>query len=780
MSRTSDRTGSKARFPGFGSFTIGARLSASYAAVVLLMGLGTAVAFWQVGVMRSQAQRLSAVDLKAEAVLRVHSDVLAFRDQLQDLTTAELGRRFVTEAPDLHRRFVDDVTRAIEALDDPSSAGADQAAMVRTLETTRFALPAQIDAIADLARVNDLPAIRRRLDNQVRTYGQVTGPLVADIDKEVAEERAETLRNIQRVQSRSVAILAVTGVLTVLLAVLLGVGVTRSITRPLARLNVAAQRLADGEFNHAVIVSGDNELARLAHVFNDTSDRLRGLYEALQRSERHFRSLIEHASDLITVVDTGGRVQYAGPSSQRVLGVPADDLPDRSLLDFVHPADAPEVKGLLAGEFPSTPSTPSLQFRVRRPDGGWRFLEAIATDLRGDPAVGGVVVNARDITERRLAEDALRASEHRFATAFNSSPIAMSISTVDEGRYLAVNDVFLRSLGYERHAIIGRTPVELGIWAAAERTRLLARLESESYVPDVEVTLLTKDGNERLVLISLERIEVDGRPCVLTAGSDITARKRLEEQLRQSQKMEAVGLLAGGVAHDFNNLLTVVNGYVALLLERHGPDDPSHGLLEEIRKAGERAGTLTRQLLAFGRKQLLVPTPLNLNAVVADMERMLGRVIGEDIRLTTRLDPALAKITADPGQLEQVIVNLVVNARDAMPQGGELTIETANVRLDERYVASSPDVQPGDYVRLAVSDTGMGMDADVRARIFEPFFTTKEPGRGTGLGLATVYGIVRQSGGDITVRSERGVGTTFEVYLPRTEASSAVPESPRG
>jgi two-component system cell cycle sensor histidine kinase/response regulator CckA len=511
--------------------------------------------------------------------------------------------------------------------------------MVRALETTRFSLPAQIDAVRDLAALNDLAAIHRRLDNQVRTYGAVTGPLVADIDREVVRERAEALRSIQEVQRRGVLTLAITCALAVLLTALMGVGVTRSITTPLGRISAAAQALARGDFRQSVDVAGDDELSRLGDVFNEMLERLRGLYEALAESERQFRSLIEHASDLVTVVDGTGCIRYAGPSSDRVLGVRADTLLTRRFLDLVHPDDAEAVAGLLSGDV----SMPSLQFRVRHEAEGWRTLEAVATDLRDDPVVGGIVLNARDITERR----------------------------------------------------------------------------------------------------------------------------RLEEQLRHSQKLEAVGLLAGGVAHDFNNLLTVVNGYVALLLERHGPDDPSHRLLEEIRRAGDRAGTLTRQLLAFGRKQLLVPTSLDLNAVVSEMERMLSRVIGEDIALVTRLYPSLASVTADPGQLEQVIVNLVVNARDAMPEGGTLTIETGNVRLGvNRRSAGSPEVRSGDYVRLAVSDTGLGMEAEVRARIFEPFFTTKGHGRGTGLGLAMVYGIVRQSGGDIVVRSERGTGTTFEVYLP--------------
>jgi two-component system, cell cycle sensor histidine kinase and response regulator CckA len=260
---------------------------------------------------------------------------------------------------------------------------------------------------------------------------------------------------------------------------------------------------------------------------------------------------------------------------------------------------------------------------------------------------------------------------------------------------------------------------------------------------------------------------------------DVTQRHELEEQYRHAQKMEAVGQLAGGVAHDFNNLLTVINGCSDIVMDTPGLDAVSKGLIAEIGKAGQRAAALTRQLLAFSRNQVLEPRLLDLNALVVNQQDLLCRLLGEDVVLTTLLDPGVDQVKADPGQLEQVIANLAVNARHAMPEGGSLTLETANVELDQSYVESHADVAAGDYVMLAVSDTGCGMTPEVKARIFEPFFTTKGPTEGTGLGLATVYGIIKQSGGHVAAYSEMGMGTTFKIYLPRVKAPrrAEAPES---
>jgi nitrogen-specific signal transduction histidine kinase len=274
---------------------------------------------------------------------------------------------------------------------------------------------------------------------------------------------------------------------------------------------------------------------------------------------------------------------------------------------------------------------------------------------------------------------------------------------------------------------------------------------------------------------------LEGRAARLVLAMDVSERKRLEGQLAQSQKMEAVGRLAGGVAHDFNNLLGVISGYSELLGRSLLPDDPGRRRLDQIRQATDQATALTRQLLAFSRKELIQPTVLDLNQVVSDIGSMLERLIGEDVELVTKAAEGLGRALADRGQMEQVLVNLAVNARDAMPHGGHLIIETANVRLDEAYAQTHPDAAPGPYVMLAVSDTGHGMDAATLSHIFEPFFTTKEPGKGTGLGLATVFGIAKQNGGHVNVYSEVGNGATFRLYLPRVDApvkEAATPVAP--
>ena len=376
----------------------------------------------------------------------------------------------------------------------------------------------------------------------------------------------------------------------------------------------------------------------------------------LARRERHFRALIEHAYDIVVVLARDGRFRYQSPAVERVLGYSESDLRDSNVLDLIHPEDRDRAVALLGSSPLPALADSALHFRLRHHDGSWRVLETLGRWIEEDPRKG-IVVNARDVTERVRGEEALRATEAR---------------------------------------------------------------------------------------------------------------------LRQAHKMEAVGRLAGGIAHDFNNVLTAIYGYADLLLDAFPEGDPHRRDVEEVRRSAERAAALTRQLLAFSRQSMLQPQILDLNQVVPDVLRMLGRIVGADITLTFEAGADLWRVRADPGQITQVLMDLGGNARDAMPEGGALVIRTGNRTVSEQSAASLPGLAAGDYVTLVVRDTGVGMSEDVRRHIFEPFFTTKEPGQGTGLGLATVYGMVKQSGGGVYVESERHQGTTFTIYLPRHDAPLAV------
>jgi len=383
----------------------------------------------------------------------------------------------------------------------------------------------------------------------------------------------------------------------------------------------------------------------------------------------------------------------------------------------------------------------------------------------------------RDKIQRAEAarlEEQIRQAKREWESTFDTVPDPIFLLDKDYS-IRRCNRAAANLLGLEFHAILGRPCYEV-LHGRSEplpncpHRRMLESGKNER--ADVEEPRLGRIFDATATPLRDPKGILKGSVHVLR---DVTERKRVEEQLRQAQKMEAVGQLAGGVAHDFNNLLMAIIGYSDLLLARLRDGDHLRKHIQEIKKAGERAASLTRQLLAFSRRQVLVPQVLDLNSVVSNMQKMLRRMIGEDIDLLTLPAPGLGQVKADPGQVEQVIVNLAVNARDAMPEGGKLTIETANAELDESYTRGHIDVLPGPYVMLAVSDTGAGMDRETLSHVFEPFFTTKEEGKGTGLGLATVYGIVKQSGGHIVVSSEPGQGTTFKIYLPRIEAAGELP-----
>ena len=489
-----------------------------------------------------------------------------------------------------------------------------------------------------------------------------------------------------------------------------------------------------------------------------------------RESEEQFRELAIHLHQVLWMIDaTETKVFYISPAYERVWGRTCQSLYDKplSFLDAIHPQDRERVASARAEKCQT--GQYKEEYRILRPDGSVRWIWDRSYPVQDEQGlVKSFVGIAEDITERKACE----ADQARLAAIVECSEDAIVSMTVD-GIVVNWNPGAERLYGYTAEEIIGR-PIAVLFTPDhyPEYLKIMEKVRKGERLPAYDTVRRRKDGTAITASVDICPIEVRDGEIVGASkiAHDITRMKQLEEQFRQAQKMQAVGRLAGGVAHDFNNLLTIISGYSEMLLNAVPPDDPKRGKLTEIKKAGERAAALTRQLLAFSRKQVLEPKVLDLNAVVANCEKMLQRLVGEDVDLVAVLDPALGRVKTDPGQIEQVLMNLVVNARDAMPQGGKLTIETANAVLDQTYCRSHAGVKPGRYIMLAVSDTGCGMDEQTKAHIFEPFFTTKEEGRGTGLGLAMVYGFIKQSEGHVYVYSEPGLGSTFKIYLLEVEA----------
>jgi PAS domain S-box-containing protein len=502
----------------------------------------------------------------------------------------------------------------------------------------------------------------------------------------------------------------------------------------------------------------------------DITER-RATVEALREREERFRQVTEGIREVYFLSDADFReMLFVSPAYEKIWGRSRESLyrTPASFIEAVVAEDRPalfaHIDRIRAGGEPE-----QCEYRIVRPDGSLRWILVKTGGVRNEEGViyrlAGV---ALDFTERKNAEEALRASEQRLRTLFET--VNLIVLALDAGgRVEYVNPFLLKLTGYAREEVFGADWIERFI-PEAHRPNMRGVFR-DTIEQLLQNPILTRTGEERLISWHNTVVrDAQGRPTgTLSVGEDVTEHAQLEAQLRQSQKMEAVGRLAGGVAHDFNNLLTVILGTADLMLFDTPATDPRHAELGEIRSAGERAAGLTRQLLALSRQQVLEVRVVDLNDLIQNVERLLRRVIGEDVHLRTLPGVGLGAVRADPGQIEQVILNLAINSRDAMPDGGTITIETANVELDETYAATHSPVEPGPYAMLAVSDTGIGMSAATRAQIFEPFFTTKPMGKGTGLGLATVHGIVNQSGGHIWVYSEPGQGTTFKIYLPRVD-----------
>ena len=516
------------------------------------------------------------------------------------------------------------------------------------------------------------------------------------------------------------------------------------------------------------------------------------LIETLRVSEERYRALVRASSDAVWFHDATLGILPTSDSSrwwEELTGQTPAEASVWGWLERLHPDDRPRVRETWTRSLQDgTPYEVSYQVQAR--DGLYRHVLVRATPIRNaDGSIREWVGMFRDMTDRWLAEQALQQSEERFRAFMDNSPAAASIVDT-QGRVVYASKAFVRTFMLPCPDPVGRTLFDLfsadiaQAWLDASSKALAARTAIEAIEPGVRA-----DGTEGTFLTYRFPLHGSGDSQLIgSVAADITERRRLEEQLRQVHKMEAVGQLAGGVAHDFNNVLTVIQGFSDLVLAELPADHALVQPVSEIKRAGERAAELTGQLLAFSRKAVVRPTLLDLNAVVADAENLLRRLIGEDIDLTVILDPGLWRVEADPVQIDQLLLNLVSNARDAMPQGGSLTVDTRNVVVGVgEHVERRLPVPPGSYVCLSISDTGCGMDPAMMDRIFEPFFTTKEPGKGTGMGLAAVYGIVQQFGGHIKVESQPGAGASFAIYLPpRNEivvdecSSSDTSPAPRG
>jgi PAS domain S-box-containing protein len=524
----------------------------------------------------------------------------------------------------------------------------------------------------------------------------------------------------------------------------------------------------------------DEPLEIIGNIINITDYKM--TEHDLQESEELYRSVVSSMAEGIVVRGADGKIRTHNKRAEEILGLSGEQMVGNKA---VHPDWKTLREDGTYYSFKEHPPMVTLQT-------GMPTLNAVMGILKPDKSLTWISINSQpmgensgkplavvssfnDITQIKLAQEELKKSEERYRSFFENDISGVYVTTVD-GEILDCNPSFIRILGFESiKDAKAKNAYEL-YSNPKERDEIIAQVKQNKHLQDHEVEMFHKDGSSVFCIQNLFGIFDSENQLQLLRGYlyDITERKQLEEQLRQSQKLEGVGQLAGGIAHDFNNILTVINGYSELLIPKLSMDKALQKIVNEIKTAGERAASLTAQLLAFSRHQVTKPQIININKALESINKMLNRLIGENIEIKSSLNKEIYSVKIDPGQFDQIIINLVVNARDAMPDGGRLTIETKNIYLDESYSKQHVSVNPGDYVLLSISDTGEGMNEETRQRIFEPFFTTKELGKGTGLGLATVYGIVKQVGGNIWVYSESHQGTTFKIFFPAIKGEAPI------
>jgi len=567
----------------------------------------------------------------------------------------------------------------------------------------------------------------------------------------------------------------------------------QTVADPIRHLAKALHKVRRGDLSACARIPRLSELGELARAFNEMVARLRTYYEALQRRHREleelhhtaermkeqYRQLVELAQEGILIADAGEIIRYVNPAFARSLGYAEEELIGRSILTLIleedHPRVAAETEKRRRGE------SSRYEVRMRTKEGEVRtFLIAVAPLEDEHGAFAGALAVTSDITELKQKEEALRQSEKRYSDLYNRAPDGYHTLAPD-GTFLEINETELRWLGYQREDVIGRLTFDDVTDEHGRRAfeHACSLLREGREIRELELEMIRHDGTRFPVRMNVVA-EFNGEGdilCYRATVRDITEQKSLEKQLLQAQKLEAIGALAGGIAHDFNNLLTGMLGFTELALRELGSRDPRSELLQNVLTLGQRGAHLVRQLLSFSRRVEAHRTVFNVREFLKEMVGLLRRIVPETIAIRLEVAETVSELEADPVGLQQVIMNLAVNARDAMPDGGTLTIACAPIALTQMGVPPlPPDAPPGRYLRLSVADTGIGMTPEVQARIFEPFFTTKEVGKGSGLGLSVVYGIVRAHGGFLTVESAPGQGSRFDLYLPLTERTASAQE----
>ena len=514
-----------------------------------------------------------------------------------------------------------------------------------------------------------------------------------------------------------------------------------------------------------------DELVKRVNELEGENRRLKERISTHRESEEKYRFLTENATDVIFVQDMALNVTYVSPSVESLFGYSAEEAPELKMPDIMTPESYQRAissfqRAIPLAEERKAQDIPLMEYEYIRKDGStfWGELKvAFLYDSQNRPV--GCQGILRNIDKRRQTERALRDSESKFRCLFDLSPQAISVTEFKTGRLIDVNNKFCEVTGYSKEEIVGRTVTESGLYSPNERKNLLSMLKKSGEIQGLETAFTFKGGPIGTALVFAKLIHPADQSFILSVLYDTSEKKRLEAQLMRAQKMEAIGKLAGGVAHDFNNLLMAVQGNVSIMLLNKQPNHPHFMMLKNIEKQVQSGVGLTRQLLGYARKGKYEALPVDMNKLLEDTMGSFSRT-RKEIRIHQSLSKNLFAI--DRGQMEQILLNLFINAADAMPDGGELFIETANVTHHEMH-RSVYDPKPGDYILLRVTDTGMGMDKETMARIFDPFFTTKEMGRGTGLGLASVFGIVKGHGGYIDVDSEKAKGSAFSLYFPASK-----------